>query len=59
MGRTSIPNINIAFSRDIYNSCWRALQSGTRFGTESTPANLSLCSFLDYQDYPYVVGTNR
>ena len=59
MGRTSIPNINISFSRDLYNSCWRNIQVDTQYGVGGSPTNLSLCKFLDYQQFPYITRTNK
>lgn len=59
MGRTSIPNSNISFSRDLYNSCWRNIQLDTTFGVGGSPTNLSLCKFLDYQQFPYITRTNK
>ena len=59
MGRTSIPSSNISFSRDLYNSCWRNIQTDTRFGVGGSPTNLSLCRFLRYGDFPYITRTNK
>lgn len=56
MGREVIGASNrIGIKSHMYSYCWRNIQP--------TPSdynnNLSLCKFLRYYDYPYVVGTNR
>ena len=56
MGREVIGASNrIGIKSHMYSYCWRNIQP--------TPSdynnNLSLCKFLRYSAYPYVVGTNR
>ena len=67
MGRHSIGNTNISFKNNLYAGCWRALQTNAtinalNYGPANDlndPRNLSLCKFLNYQIWPYVVGSNN
>lgn len=67
MGRHSIGNTNISFKNNLYAGCWRALQTNATINALyygpandlSDPRNLSLCRFLNYQIWPYVVGSNN
>ena len=55
MGREAIGNNRIGIKSHMYSYCWRNIQP--------TPSdynnNLSLCKFLKYSNYPYIVGTER
>jgi hypothetical protein len=62
MGRNSIGTTNIKFSTAMYSSCWRGIQTNyviSQYGDSSNPQNLSLCKFLNYKIWPYVVGSNN
>lgn len=62
MGRNSIGTTNVNFAGSMYSSCWRGLQTNqviNYYGTAGVPKNLSLCKFLNYKIWPYVVGSNN
>ena len=62
MGRHSIGTTNVNFAGSMYSSCWRGIQTNaaiSMYGTSGTPQNLSLCKFLNYKIWPYVVGSNN
>lgn len=56
MGREQIGASNrIGIKSHMYSYCWRNIQPTP----SSYNNNLSLCKFLKYSNYPYIVGSNR
>ena len=55
MGREAIGSTNIGIKAKMYSYCWRQIQETP----SNWNSNLSLCKFLKYSDYPYIVGTDR
>ena len=54
MGRETIGSTNLKIGQTMYSQCWRNIQPTPSYWN----TNLSLCKFLKYADYPYVVGTS-
>ena len=54
MGRETIGSTNIRIKDTMYSYCWRNIQPTPSYWNN----NLSLCKFLKYSAYPYVVGTS-
>jgi hypothetical protein len=53
MGREAIGSSTIGIHHKMYSYCWRNIQPTPSYWN----TNLSLCKFLKYSAYPYVVGT--